>query len=133
MPIFEATAADFDPLVFDARGMLVVVDFWGPGCPNCDVFAREAPELLARLPKDQVRVVKVNAYEYPELARRFSLVGIPTFLLVRDGRVLGKMSEYYGRDYWLGVILDHLPGGQRYEADAARRLPHADGSPEKSA
>ena len=116
LPIFEATTADFDALVFEVRDQLVIVDFWGQGCASCDAFASDAPALLAKLPQDGVRVVKVNAYEYPELARRFSLVGIPTFLLVRDGRVLGKMSEYYGRDHWLGVIEDHLPGGPQFES-----------------
>lgn len=105
----NATTADFDEHVFAPRGRLVVVDFWGPGCPNCDVFAADAPALVRELPADKVRVVKVNAYEHPDLARRFGLVGIPTFLLVRDGKVIGKMSQYYGREYWLGVIRDHLP------------------------
>jgi thioredoxin 1 len=114
--IVDAGPEDFDRLVFDARGVLVIVDFWGPGCPNCEVFARDAPALLATLPTDKVRVVKVNAYEHPELARRFALFGIPTFLLVKDGKRLGKMSEYYGRDYFLGVIRDHLPTASQKEA-----------------
>ena len=107
--IVDATPSNFDDLVFNVRGALVVVDFWGPGCPNCDVFAADAPSLLAELPSQKVRVVKVNAYEHPDLARRFALFGIPTFLLVKDGKLLGKMSQYYGREYWLGVIRDHLP------------------------
>ena len=109
LQIFDAGPENFDALVFEPRNLLVVGDFWGPGCPNCEVFAREAPSLLDQLPTEKVRVVKVNAYEHPELARRFSLFGIPTFLLVKDGKLLGKMSEYYGREYWLGVIRDHLP------------------------
>ena len=109
LPIYDATAQDFDALVFEPRGALIVVDFWGPGCPNCDVFAADAPGLLEQLPARKVRVVKVNAYEHPELARRFALFGIPTFLLVKDGKLIGKMSQYYGREYWLGVINDHLP------------------------
>lgn len=109
LPIYDATAEDFDALVFEVANQLVVVDFWGPGCPNCDVFAADAPSLLQQLPAEKVRVVKVNAYEHPELARRFSLFGIPTFLLVKDGKLIGKMSQYYGREYWLEVINDHLP------------------------
>ncbi len=109
LQIFDATQDTFDELVFAPRGELVVVDFWGPGCPNCDIFAADAPSLLEQLPTDRIRVVKVNAYEYPEVARRFALFGIPTFLLVRDGRLIGKMSQYHGREFWLGVIRDHLP------------------------
>ena len=106
---YQATTETFDALVLQPRGELVVVDFWGEGCPNCDVYAAAEPALLAQLEGAPLRVVKVNAYEQEELARRFGLFGIPTFLLFRDGKLLGKMSQYYGKDYWLGVIRDHLP------------------------
>lgn len=106
---YDATAETFEALVLEPRGELVVVDFWGPGCPNCDIYAAAEPALLSELEGARMRVVKVNAYEHEELARRFGLFGIPTFLLFRDGKLLGKMSQYYGREYWLGVIRDHLP------------------------
>ncbi|MDC0712748.1 thioredoxin family protein [Stigmatella sp. ncwal1] len=106
---YEATQETFDALVLQPPGELVVVDFWGEGCPNCEVYAAAEPALLAELEGARMRVVKVNAYQDEELARRFGLFGIPTFLLFRDGKLLGKMSQYYGRDYWLGVIREHLP------------------------
>ncbi|ATB29186.1 thioredoxin family protein [Melittangium boletus] len=106
---YDATPQTFDALVLEPQGELVVVDFWGPGCPNCDIYAAAEPALLSELEGARMRVVKVNAYEHEELARRFGLYGIPTFLLFRDGRRIGKMSQYYGRDYWLGVIREHLP------------------------
>lgn len=108
-PLFEATADTFDALVYGPRDTLVVVDFWGTGCPNCEYFAREAPALLAQLAGEAVRVVKLDAYNFPEVAQRFGLYGIPTFLLVRDGKLLGKMSQYHGRAYWLAVVREHLP------------------------
>lgn len=106
---YEATTETFDALVLQPRGELVVVDFWGEGCPNCDVYAAAEPSLLSELEGAPLRVVKVNAYQHEELARRFGLYGIPTFLLFRDGKLLGKMSQYYGREYWLGVVREHLP------------------------
>lgn len=109
LPIFDASAEDFERLVFEPRGELVVVDFWGPRCPNCDVFAAAAPRLLRALEGAPVRIVKVNAYEEQALATRFGLHGVPTFLLVRDGKLLGKMSQFYGDEYWLSVIRERLP------------------------
>jgi thioredoxin 1 len=110
---YDATPETFDALVLEPRGELVLVDFWGPDCPNCEVFAAAEPALLAELDGAPMRVVKVNAYAYEELARRFGLFGIPTFFLFRDGKQLGRMAQYYGREYFLGVIRDHLPGGQK--------------------
>lgn len=111
-PIIDATSETFDALVFAPRDALIVVDFWGPGCPNCEIFAKDAPALLAQLGDAPVRVVKVDAYTHEDLARRFSLFGIPTFLLVRDGKLLGRMSQYHGRAYWLAVVREHLPVAQ---------------------
>ncbi len=110
MQILEATSENFDDRV-NSPGELVVVDFWGPGCPNCEVFAADIPALLKALEGAPVRIVRVNAYADEDLARRFGLAGIPAFILLREGRVIGRMSEYYGRAWWLGVIRDHLPGG----------------------
>lgn len=31
--------------------------------------------------------------------------------LVKDGKLIGKMSQYYGREYWLGVLTENLPRG----------------------
>jgi len=106
---YVATPENFDALVMEPWNELVVVDFWGPGCPNCEVFAAAEPLLLEALRGARMRVVKVNAYAHESLARRFALFGIPTFLLFKDGKRIGKMSQYHGREYWLGVVRDHLP------------------------
>ncbi len=106
---YDATPETFDALVLQPRNELVVVDFWGPGCPNCDIYAAAEPSLLAELDGAPMRVVKVNAYAHEELATRFGLFGIPTFLLFLDGKRIGKMSQYNGRGFWLGVIREHLP------------------------
>jgi len=100
-----ATPETFDELV--ARDGLTVAYFWGPECPNCEVFAADLPGLLERLPQG-VRLVKVNAYEYTDLARRFGLAGIPAFVLFKDGRKLGMMRQYHGREYWSRVVEEQL-------------------------
>ncbi len=99
------TPDTFDQLI-GAPEVLVVVYFWGPGCPNCEVFARDLPDLLEEIPQSGVQVVKVNAYEYPELARRFALFGIPAFVLFKDGKKLGMMRQYNGREFWKTVITE---------------------------
>jgi thiol-disulfide isomerase/thioredoxin len=106
----DAQPDTFDALVFAPRGELVVVEFWGPDCPNCEVFDAAAPKLLEALAGERVRFVRLDAYAYPDVARRFAVFGIPCFLLVRDGKVLGRMSEFRGTAFWLGVVRDHLPG-----------------------
>ena len=99
-----ATPDTFDGLIA-SPGPLVVAYFWGPDCPNCDVFAKDLPGLLAQVPPG-VRLLKVNAYEHVELARRFALFGIPAFVLFKDGHKLGMMRQYHGREYWSRVVAE---------------------------
>jgi thioredoxin 1 len=97
------TPERFDAPLATPPDHLVVVYFWGPQCPNCEVFAKDLPDLLEALPEN-VTIVKTNAYEHPELARRFALFGIPAFVLFKGGAKLGMMRQYYGREYWQAVI-----------------------------
>lgn len=98
------TPENFDQLTNAAEG-LVVAYFWGPECPNCEIFARDFPGLIPEVPST-VRFVKTNAYEHPELARRFGIAGIPAFVLFKGGKKLGMMRQYYGRSYWTQVITE---------------------------
>lgn len=105
----EATPETFDEVVLGARGELVVVEFWGPSCPNCEAFAQAEPGLVAALAGARWRFVKVDAYAHDGLARRFGLYGIPAFLLFLDGKLLGKMSRFTSREHWLAVVRERLP------------------------
>lgn len=104
MSLEIATPENFDGLI--TQPGLVVAYFWGHDCPNCEIFARDFPELLQGLPAG-VKVVKINAYDHPDLAQRFGLFGIPAFILFRDGKKLGMMRQYYGREYWSTVIAEN--------------------------
>ncbi len=107
--IEEATPEDFDQRVLQPRGELVLVYFWGKDCPNCEVFAADMQRVLEPFVDAKLRVVKVDAYTHEALAQRFGLYGIPNFFLFRDGKKLGKMSQYYGRAYFQKVLTEHLP------------------------
>ena len=106
--MIEATAENFDALLTQDE-QLVVAYFWGTDCVNCEVFARELPVLMPQVPSN-VRFLKVNAYEDMDLARRYGLFGVPAFLFFRKGKLIGKMSEYYGREYWLTVVKEQAAG-----------------------
>lgn len=100
----ELTPGELDLLLAKASERLLLLYLWGPDCPNCEVFKRSWPSLLPELAKLPVDFVSLDAYQYPEIARRYAVYGIPHFLLFKNGKKLGKMSEFRGEGFWLAVV-----------------------------
>ena len=100
----DISPSELERRLAESTDRLLLLYLWGPDCPNCEIFKRSLPQLepeLARLPVD---FVALNAYEHPEIARRYAVYGIPHFLLFRHGQKLGKMSEFRGEAFWLAVV-----------------------------
>jgi len=88
----DLTDENFDNLV--KRHELVVVDFWAPWCPPCQLMAPIIEE-LARQYAGQVVFAKLNVDENPLTAMRFDVRAVPTFLVFRRGRLV---------DRWVGAM-----------------------------
>lgn len=67
----------------------VVVDFFGTWCPPCRALA-PILDTLAGAFVGQVKVVKVNVDEEPELAERYQIRTVPTLLYFAAGRLVDR-------------------------------------------
>ena len=85
--------ADADDTTFgdvaEAAKIPVIVDLWAPWCGPCRMVS-PALEQLARDLAGQVKLVKVNVDNSPQISQRFEAQAIPTLLMLRDGRVVAR-------------------------------------------
>ncbi len=100
--ITNLTTATFDETVNSATSP-VLVDFWAEWCGPCKKIAPVLEELAAEL-GDQITITKLNVDENPEIAMRFSVMSIPTLLVLDGGDVKKQIVGAKGK----GALLEEL-------------------------
>jgi thioredoxin 2 len=92
------------------RGSLpVLVDFWAPWCGPCHMMA-PALDRVADERRTQLQVGKVNTDEQQELGARFNIRSIPTLILFRNGKEIGRRSgaaDFGSLARWVDESLVH--------------------------
>ena len=85
--VTEATRENFDDL--DMSGT-VLVDVWGPDCRPCLALMPHVEKLAEA--RDDLKVVKLEAPKARRVCIRLGVHALPTFLLMRDGEEVARLS-----------------------------------------
>jgi len=84
----KVTDEAFEKTVLESS-LPVIVDFWAPWCGPCKMVA----PILDKIAKEnagELIVAKVNTDENPEWAMKYGVQGIPTMLLLYDGKIVNR-------------------------------------------
>jgi len=84
----QVTDAAFEKTVLESS-LPVIVDFWAPWCGPCRMVA----PILDKIAKEnagKLLVAKVNTDENQEWAGKYGVQGIPTMLMLKDGKIVHR-------------------------------------------
>lgn len=100
------TDADFDQKVKQAKG-LVLVDFFADWCMPCRMLAPTIEKLAAEY-SGKVTVGKLDVDKSFNTASQYSVTGIPTIILFKNGEPVERMVGLQPIDALKSVLNRHL-------------------------
>ncbi len=85
----------------------VLVDFWAEWCGPCRKM-KPGLTAVAENYEGRARVVAVNVDESSALTQRYAITGIPTLLLMKDGKEIERIVGGVGENAISNLLNKHL-------------------------
>lgn len=87
MAVIKLTAQNFEQEVMQSDKP-VLVDFYADWCGPCKTMLPIVEEISEE--KDDAKICKLNIDEEMEIAQKYGVMSIPTFMVFKDGKMAKK-------------------------------------------
>ena len=105
MGLLQLTKDNFDKTIKDATTP-VFVDFWAPWCGPCKMLGPIFEEASQAL-DGKVECAKVCVDDESELAKKYSVMSIPTIVIFKGGKEVGRSVGFVDLDQILELAKKH--------------------------
>ncbi|GAA0070692.1 thioredoxin [Clostridium sardiniense] len=95
----------FSAEVLDQKGV-VLVDFFATWCGPCKMIAPVLEELETEM--EDVKFVKIDVDESPEVANKYQIQSIPTLKVFKDGKDVDMVVGFLPKDQIKALIEKHI-------------------------
>ncbi len=86
----------------------VFVDFWAPWCGPCQMMGPIVEELAREYDAGKVKIGKLNVDDNQEIAGKFQVLSIPTFIMFKGGQPVDKIVGGVSKEKLKAMIDKHL-------------------------
>lgn len=86
-----------------SKDIPVLVDFYAEWCGPCKVMGPKLKEVKDEL-KEAVSIIKINVDTNAQLASRYQVRGVPTFILFKNGQQLWRQSGIIDKNELINII-----------------------------
>ena len=79
---------NFNSEVLNNSDKKVLIDFWAPWCGPCRMVVPLIDEIASE--REDIKVVKINIDENPELANQYNVYSIPTLMVMEHDKIINR-------------------------------------------
>ena len=104
--VIELNDSTFESEVINSS-VPVLVDFWATWCGPCRKLGPVVDE-IAETYQGKVKFAKVNVEESLETAKKYSISGLPSLLVFKNGEAVERMAGLMPKSTIISNIEKHL-------------------------
>lgn len=102
MSVIKVTSKNFEEEVSKSN-VPVLLDFWASWCGPCKMVSPIIDD-VAKEVEGRVKVGKINVDEEQELASAFSIMSIPTLVVINNGKLVNQAVGVRSKEEILDMI-----------------------------